>query len=77
MVIRPAGWPPMETSKYTLFVTSALHSRGAVSAVAHVSASAGATAAAAAAAAEPTSAARRDATRDSEASSREAAQRTV
>ena len=41
MTILPWGSPPMDTSKYTLLVTSALHKRGAVSAVGHESASAG------------------------------------
>ena len=60
MTTRPWGAPPIEMSKYTLFVTSALQSSGAESAVGQPSASAGATAAAATAAAEPTRAARRE-----------------
>ena len=60
MTTRPWGAPPIEMSKYTLFVTSALQSSGAESAVGQPSASAGATAAAATAAAGPTRAARRE-----------------
>eukprot|EP00982_Pelagococcus_subviridis_P009895 30957-Pelagococcus_subviridis.AAC.1 len=61
MTTRPAGFPPIATSKYTLFVISLLQIIGDVSGAGQSpAANAGAAAAAAAAAADPTRAARRD-----------------